>query len=100
MGTVLWVSHDMKYATNKADKNSCSLKCYYSTDYCKTNHVKHISYFALSDKMYNMTINTLASTGKYKEANVYVLVVGFPIIIYLLFVYSVGLQFIINRHHA
>jgi len=97
---VILFAKDIEYTTSKADPTRCTLKCYYDTHYCKVHHVKHINFFELSDKIYFGIIDALKSTGNYEKANVYVLVVGVPLLIYILFVYSVAIQFIINRKHA
>ena len=66
-------------------KDKCTWACYYDTGYCKENHVKLLrNYFQYIDPVYFGVIHSLKSTGNYSLANVIVLVLVIPILIFLL----------------
>lgn len=84
--------------TGKSSSEKCSWVCHNNTDYCKENHVKWAqSYFAELDPLYFGIINTLQSTGKYGLANVILLVILLPLIMYFLLVKSIIIQMKIRK---
>ena len=75
------------------------MACYYKTAWCKQNH-SHIlkPYFKLKDKAYFGLINFLGSGGNYEQTNLVYLVIGLPVVMYLLLTYSLLMQlFLIKK---
>ncbi len=82
-------------AINSALKleNKCSWACHNVENYCRNHHVKILkNYLHISDPIYFGTIQLLLSTGKYKTANVAILVIFIPLLMYLLLIKSLSLQ--------
>jgi hypothetical protein len=87
-------------AINPTQGNSqnCTWMCHDDTNYCKAHHVTLASnHFATIDPFYFGIINGLKSTGSYGLANILVLVVLIPGLIYLLLIKSIQIQFKIRR---
>jgi hypothetical protein len=75
----------------------CSWVCHESTSYCKDNHVKFVRpYFKLTDTMYFGLIRGLRSTGGYQAANVFFLVLIFPLLMWMFMAGSIRYQYRIN----
>lgn len=88
------------YVLNPAtkDKNSCTWACHNKTTFCKDNHVKHMkSYLDDSDVPYYFIINGLKSTGNYVYANILILVLVIPILIWFFIIKTLSLQQKINQ---
>ena len=80
--------------TSIIQKKKCTWICHDNTNYCKVNHVKFAKpYFNIIDPIYFGIINSLKLTGNYGLANILVLVILFPLIIYFLLVKSISIQF-------
>lgn len=82
-------------AINSATKSTkkCSWACHNIENYCKENHVKILqNYFEFTDPVYFGVIRFLQSTGKYKTANIVILVVLIPLLMYFLLIKSLSLQ--------
>lgn len=72
------------------NKSKCSWSCHNDTAYCKSNHVKLLKRdMDKIDKYYFGMIAKLKSTGNYAFANIIFLVIIWPLIMYLLFVYII-----------
>lgn len=79
-------------SATKATKK-CSWACHNVENYCKENHVKLLqNYFEFTDPVYFGVIHFLQSTGKYKTANIIILVVLIPLLMYFLLIKSLSLQ--------
>ncbi len=82
-------------AINSAIKSTkkCSWACHNIENYCKENHVKILqNYFEFTDPVYFGVIHVLQSTGKYKVANIIVLVILIPLLMFFLLIKSLSLQ--------
>ena len=80
------------------DPNKCTWMCHNNTNYCKENHVKLAKpYFDKTDPIYDGTIKSLQSTGSYVSANIIILVIILPLIMYILLVKSISLEFKIRK---
>ncbi|WP_338792793.1 hypothetical protein [Bernardetia sp. MNP-M8] len=82
-------------AINSAIKSTkkCSWACHNIENYCKENHVKILqNYFMFTDPIYFGVIRFLQSTGKYKVANIIILVILIPLLMYFLLIKSLYLQ--------
>ncbi len=76
----------------QALKNRCSWHCHNNTTYCKQNHVRIArKYFNLVDPVYFGLIALLASTGSYDLANIIILVVLWPLLMYYLIIKNIEL---------
>ena len=79
-------------------KNKCTWHCHNDTAFCKKNHVKTKGgIFKIIDPIYVGIINFLKSTGHYVFANIFFLVILFPLIIYFLFIKNIDLRIKINK---
>ena len=80
------------------NKNKCTWICHNSTRFCKVSHVKYLNpYFKYTDTMYFGIINMLQKTGNYGLANIIILVVLVPLLIWFFIMKSVNIQDGINR---
>ncbi len=78
--------------------DKCSWACHNNTGYCKTNHVKYLKpYYGYTDVFYFGVISALQATGNYGAANILLLVLLFPLTIWLFVVKSLNIQDKINR---
>ncbi|OOG77643.1 hypothetical protein [Algoriphagus sp. A40] len=76
----------------------CSWACHNDTSYCKTHHVKfNPEYFGVTDPLYFGMIASLRSLGNYGLANVLLLVIFFPLLIYMFLIKSLNIQDRINQ---
>ncbi|MEO0683596.1 MAG: hypothetical protein AAFY76_00765 [Cyanobacteria bacterium J06649_11] len=83
------------YAINSGGKSygKCSWACHDHTDFCKKNHISlSESQVKKIDPIYFGIINGLRSTGNYGLANILILVIFIPLLIYYLFVSSILMQ--------
>lgn len=79
-------------------EEKCSWACHNDTGYCKTHHVKFDSgYFQFTDPLYFGMIAGLQGFGNYGLANIFLLVLFFPLLIYTLFIKSLNIQDEINQ---
>jgi hypothetical protein len=79
-------------------EEKCSWACHNDTGHCKTHHVKFSSaYFVLTDPLYFGMIASLRSLGNYGLANIFLLVLLFPLLIYFLLIKSLTIQGRINQ---
>lgn len=79
-------------------EGKCTWVCHNYTAYCKIHHVKfNPSYFKFTDPIYFGMIASLRSFGNYGLANIFLLVLLFPLLIYLLFIKSLNIQDRINQ---
>ena len=77
--------------SDKMDKSKCTWICHNNTSYCLKNHVKiNKRYLRYTNQIYFGTIKALAATGNYAIANILLYVLLFPILIYALFIKSIG----------
>ena len=73
--------------SNSSNPTKCTWICYQNTAYCKAHHVKFLKpYFTQTDPFYFGMIQQLKSTGNYVYANMFILVLIIPIIIYMLII--------------
>jgi hypothetical protein len=80
----------MNSAVQKQDK--CSWYCHNNTNYCKVHHVKLLqSYFNFTDPIYFGMIKFLKSTGNYQTANIFIMMIIWPLLMFILFVKSINL---------
>ena len=78
--------------------STCTWACHDDTGYCKTHHVKFdSSYFAFTDPLYFGMITLLKGFGNYGLANILILVLFIPLLIYFLLIKSLTIQDQINR---
>ncbi len=71
----------------------CSWACHDDTSYCKTHHVKFdAAYFKYTDPLYFGMISVLKGFGNYGLANILLLVLFFPLLIYGLLIRSLNSQ--------
>ncbi len=78
---------------NQNDKTKCTWACHNNTTFCKSNHVKVLKpYFKTTDKLYFGLISKLQQTGSYTFANIIVLVIVIPIIIFFLIIRILNIQ--------
>jgi len=90
-------------AINSAIKSTkkCSWACHNTENYCKENHVKILqNYFQYTDPIYFGVIHFLQSTGKYKLANIVILVILIPLLMYFLLIKSLSLQSQIKKTNS
>ena len=78
-------------------KNKCSWECHENTSYCKRYHVKLLSpYFSVTDSLYYGVIGVLKNKEDefsfYQIMNVVFLVLGIPLLIWLLLAKSLSMQ--------
>ena len=80
-------------------KHKCSFICHEATkNYCQVHHVKLAKpYVDKIDPIYYGIINSFLSTGGYRLANLIILVIILPLIMYVLFVKSISLEFKIRK---
>lgn len=75
------------------DPEKCTWACHNETPYCKTHHVKFdSSYFAFTDPLYFGMITVLKGFGNYSLANILILVLFMPLLIYTLLIKSLHIQ--------
>jgi hypothetical protein len=80
------------------DPEKCTWACHDDTGYCKTHHVKFdSSYFAFTDPLYFGMITLLKGFGNYGLANILILVLFIPLLIYILLIKSLTIQDRINQ---
>lgn len=61
----------------------CSWAAHNDTSYCKQHHVKFLkNHFYITDIMYFKVIDALRSTGNYGTANIVLLVIIFPLLMW------------------
>lgn len=79
--------------SNLAFKEKCSWRCYqYTSAHCKKHHVKILhTYFEYVDPIYFGIINSLHLTGNYGLANVLILVLLLPFLMFFLLVKNLDL---------
>lgn len=79
-------------------EEKCTWACHDDTGHCKIHHVKFsTSYFKFTDPIYYGMIASLRSFGNYGLANIFLLVLFFPLLIYTLFIKSLNIQGRINQ---
>ena len=80
-------------------KDRCTWICHNQTIYCKEHHVKFLTnYFYITDKLYFGLIAFLKSTGNYGLANIIILALLLPFLIWILIIKSLNIQDKINYH--
>lgn len=83
------------------DQENCTWICHNQTQYCKDHHVKHLApYFETTDLIYFGVIDHLHQMGNYAVANLLILVLGFPLAIWLFLIKGVSYQLKINQIKA
>jgi hypothetical protein len=79
-------------------EEKCTWVCHNDTGYCKIHHVKfNPFYFKFTDPLYFGMIASLRSFGNYGLANIFLLVLLFPLLIYSFFIKSLNIQDRINQ---
>lgn len=79
-------------------EEKCTWVCHNDTQYCKIHHVKFSpTYFRFTDLLYFGMIASLRSFGNYGLANIFLLVLFFPLLIYSLLIKSINVQDRINQ---
>ena len=93
-----------KYGVNAINsgegfKHKCSFICHDKTkNYCQVHHVKLAkSYVEKINPIYYGIIDSLYSTDSYRLANLIILVIILPLIMYVLLVKSISLEFKIRK---
>lgn len=80
------------------DPEKCTWACHNDTGYCKAHHVNFdSSYFAFTDPLYFGMITLLKGFGNYGLANILILVLFVPLLIFFLLIKSLNIQDRINR---
>lgn len=76
--------------TGEKIRSKCTWACHNDTNFCKTNHVQLMNpYFDVIDPIYFGIIRGLKATGDYGLANIIVLVLVLPMIMYFLLIQSI-----------
>ena len=80
-------------------KDKCSFICHEATkNYCQVHHVKlEKPYVDKIDPIYYGIIKLLHKTDRYRLANLIILVIILPLIMYVLLVKSISLEFKIRK---
>jgi hypothetical protein len=69
--------------SNDIINNKCTWNCHSRTSYCKANHLKFLKqYTSFTDKIYDNEIKLLKKTGAYELANIAILVIAIPFLIF------------------
>ncbi len=85
--------------SNLKNVQQCSWVCHNNTNYCKENHVKLlVKYYKTTDPLYFGIVKPLKYTGNYRLANIILLVIIIPLILYALLLKSIQIQYKINNH--
>lgn len=64
-------------------QDKCTWVAHNNTNYCKEHHVKFLKpYYIITDPIYFGVISLLRSTGNYGAANIVLLVILFPLIMW------------------
>jgi hypothetical protein len=90
----LYLSHGI-VAINSVEKNAdkCTWICHNDTSFCKANHVTYLkSYFKFTDPVYFGAITLLQKTGNYGLANIIILVILVPLLLWFFLVKSFNIQ--------
>lgn len=93
----------VKYGIKTINSNApidqkCTWHCHNNTNYCKQHHVKYFKpYFHQIDPIYFGIINQLQATGNYSFANVLILVILVPLLVFVFFIKSIKIQVKINK---
>lgn len=75
------------------DPEKCTWACHNETAYCKSHHVKFdSSFFRFTDPLYFGMITLLKGFGNYGLANILILVLFMPLMIYTLLIKSLNIQ--------
>jgi hypothetical protein len=83
--------------TNEQIPVSCSWACHNSTTYCIEHHIQHLTpYLEYTHIPYFAIIGGLKGTGNYTAANIYVLVILIPLLIWFFIIQSLSIQRKIN----
>ena len=80
---------------NSANKisNKCTWNCHNNTAYCKAHHVKFLKQsFSKTDQLYYGEIKLLKGTGNYGLANIAILVVIIPFLIFYFFIKGLNMR--------
>ncbi len=81
--------------------SQCSWACHDDTNYCKTKHVKWLNnHFQYTDPLYFGIIGLLQSTRTYALANILILVLFIPALLFFFIVQSIEMQFKIRTLNA
>ena len=79
-------------------EEKCTWVCHNETGYCKSHHVKFDSgYYQFTDPLYFGMIAGLRAFGNYGLANIFLLVLFFPMLLYTLLIKSLHIQDKINQ---
>ena len=74
-------------------KNKCTWNCHNKTSFCKSNHLNFLKkYTSFTDKMYKGEIHLLRSTGKYELANIAILVIAIPFLIFYFLIKGLNIR--------
>jgi predicted PurR-regulated permease PerM len=74
-------------------KNKCTWNCHNRTSYCKSHHLKFLKqYISFTDEMYKGEIYLLRSTGKYELANIAILVIFIPFLIFYFLIKGLNIR--------
>lgn len=73
--------------SNLRTLDKCTWAAHSDTSYCKEHHVKFLKpYYGITDRLYFGVIGLLHATGNYGAANIILLVLLFPLIMWYSFV--------------
>ena len=83
----------------EAFSDKCSWKCHNNTSYCKEHHLKYVKgHLKYIDPFYSGFINLLQSTGSYGLANILLLVIAWPLLMFYLLVKVLDFHSEIKKH--
>ena len=86
---------------NLATTEKCTWYCHHNTEYCKRNHLTLLkSDTSLLDPIYNGMLRLLGSTGNYRLANVFFLVLLWPLSMLVLITWIGNMYGTLNRMKA
>jgi hypothetical protein len=73
--------------SNDRIKNKCTWNCHNRTSYCKDHHLKILKHYtSFTDEIYKGEIKLLKKTGVYELANIVILVIAIPFLIFYFFI--------------
>jgi len=88
--------HKYGHTTMNSDdriKNKCTWNCHNHTSYCKAHHLKFLKqYTAFTDEIYEGEIHLLTKTGNYGLANIAILVIAIPFLIFYFLIKGLNIR--------
>ena len=88
--------HKYGFTTINSDDeiiNKCTWNCHNHTDYCQANHVKFLKQsFSKTNQLYYGEIHLLNKTGNYGLANIVILVIAIPFLIFYFLIKGLNIR--------